>query len=177
MYALQTLDLLQLENVTWASRPEDLSVPTQSLLQFQVGFQSWSHHGASIIYIIAHFQPVSLPPAAAKSHACTHAYITMLAAPILEKRQLLSKPTKAFKQLWKSDKHVGVDWQLLMCFCSQALHAQAKLSCSSQIACKSRYSSHWPLCTIIASMTRTGILLEWHAMATCCRKMQLMMPI
>ncbi|DBA73537.1 TPA: hypothetical protein ACH3X2_009818 [Trebouxia sp. C0005] len=31
----RTLDLLQLENVTWASRPEDLSVPTQSLLQFQ----------------------------------------------------------------------------------------------------------------------------------------------
>ncbi|DBA73578.1 TPA: hypothetical protein ACH3X2_009816 [Trebouxia sp. C0005] len=36
----QGLDLLELDNLTWASRPEDLSCqsePAQDLLQFQVG--------------------------------------------------------------------------------------------------------------------------------------------
>ncbi|DBA73579.1 TPA: hypothetical protein ACH3X2_009817 [Trebouxia sp. C0005] len=31
----RALDLLELDNLTWASRPEDLSEPAQSLLQFQ----------------------------------------------------------------------------------------------------------------------------------------------
>ena len=74
LYALQTLDLLELDNLTWASRPEDLSMPAQDLLQFQVGFQSSSRHWVSATYIIAYFplHHVSLPPAAYKSDACMH---------------------------------------------------------------------------------------------------------
>ena len=71
--ALQSLDLLELGNLTW----EDLSVPTQDLLQFQVGFQSLSHHWVSATYIIAYFplHHVSLPPAAYKSDACMHHHV------------------------------------------------------------------------------------------------------
>ena len=70
---------LEPNNLTWASRPEDLSVPAQDLLHFQVGFQSLSHHWVSATYIIAiaHFplHHVSLPPAAYKSDACLHHHV------------------------------------------------------------------------------------------------------
>ncbi len=54
MYALQSLDVLELDDLTWASRPEDLSKPAQEMLQLQVGFRRLSRSWVPATYIIVH---------------------------------------------------------------------------------------------------------------------------
>ena len=46
------LEVLELDNLTWASRPEDLSEPAQELPQLQVGFQRLSHFFVPATYLI-----------------------------------------------------------------------------------------------------------------------------
>lgn len=55
MYALQSLDVLELDDLTWANKPENLSEPAQEMSQLQVGFRRLSHSWVPATYIIVHY--------------------------------------------------------------------------------------------------------------------------